>query len=365
MRRIGLGFVLAIGLFIAPFVAEAQMPSSRTIGFLGPPPSSGGLLQAFQQSLRDLGYIEGQNIRIEYRYTDVALQGHAELFPQLAAELVQLKPDVLVVSVTEAALAAKNATSTIPIVMVSVPDPVAAGLVTSLARPGGNVTGLSRQTRDIVGKDLQLLKEVFPEIVRVGVLGNLTEPLNAAMVSDAKEAAKVLGVQLKILEAGAPSQLEGAFSVLQAERVGAVLVLGGAGFYLNRTRIADLALRSRLPSMFQNHEFVEVGGLLAYAPSTVANDPVVRSPQSRNVARQNARALAMKSRCGQRCASATSGARRLRTRTTASPIRRMGTSRSTLGVRLSASIAILNHRLLKSVYVRWPGGKSSTTPTTE
>jgi putative tryptophan/tyrosine transport system substrate-binding protein len=132
-----------------PLAGEAQATRKvHTIGFLGPPPSAGGLVQAFQQGLRELGWVEGQKIRIEYRYTDVALQGHTDLFPQLAAELVRLKPDVLVVSVTEAALAAKNAMSTIPIVMVSVPDPVAVGLVTSLARPGGNVTGLSRQTRD-------------------------------------------------------------------------------------------------------------------------------------------------------------------------------------------------------------------------
>jgi len=135
MRRIGLAVVLILSLFAAQSGAGAQSSSVRTIGFLGPPPSAGGLVQAFQQSLRDLGYIEGHNIRIEYRYTDAALQAQAELFPRLAAELVQLKPDVLVVSVTEAALAAKTATSTIPIVMVSVPDPVAAGLVASLARP--------------------------------------------------------------------------------------------------------------------------------------------------------------------------------------------------------------------------------------
>jgi putative ABC transport system substrate-binding protein len=264
--------VSVVVLIVTALAAEAQPTRNvHIIGFLGPPPSAGGLVQAFQQGLRDLGYVEGQDIRIEYRYTDVALQGHPELFPRFAAELVRLKPDVLVVSVTEAALAAKNATSTIPIVIVSVPDPVAAGLVTSLARPGGNVTGLSRATRDLVGKDLQLLKDTLPETVRVGVLGNLTEPLNAAMVSDAKEAAKSLGVELKILEAGAPAQLERAFSALHTERVGALLVLGGAGFYLNRTRIADLALRNRLPSMFQNREFVEVGGLLSYAPSTVAN----------------------------------------------------------------------------------------------
>jgi putative ABC transport system substrate-binding protein len=259
-------------LLAAPLVAAAQQAGNvRAIGFLGPPPSAGGLVQAFQQGLRDLGYVEGQNIRIEYRYTDVALRGHPELFPRLAAELVRLKPDVLVVSVTEAAVAAKNATSTIPIVMVSVPDPVAAGLVSSLARPGGNVTGLSRQTRDLIGKNFQLLKETLPKTVQVGVLVSPTNPLSSEMVADAEEVGKSLGMQLKIVEADTPAEVEGAFSTMHTERVGAVLVLGGAGFYLNRIEIAGLALRNRLPSMFQNREFVEAGGLLSYAPSTVAN----------------------------------------------------------------------------------------------
>lgn len=170
-------FAVTLALFAAPLTAEAQPTQAvRTIGFLGPPPSAGGLVQAFQQALRDLGYVEGQNIKIEYRYTDVALQGHTDLFPRLAAELVRLKPDVLVVSVTEAALAVKKATSTIPIVMVSVPDPVAAGLVANLARPGGNLTGLSRQTRDLVGKNLQLLKDTLPKVARVGVLANPADP---------------------------------------------------------------------------------------------------------------------------------------------------------------------------------------------
>jgi putative ABC transport system substrate-binding protein len=178
---------------------------------------------------------------------------------------------VLVVSVTEAAVAAKNATRTIPIVMVSVPDPVAAGLVSSLARPGGNVTGLSRQTRDTIGKTFQLLKEALPETSRVGLLANPTDPLTSAMVVDAKEAAKLLGVHLKIVEARTPGELEEAFSTMHTDRAGALLVVGGAGFYLNRTRIVGLALRNRLPSVFQNREFVEAGGLLSYAPSTVAN----------------------------------------------------------------------------------------------
>jgi ABC-type uncharacterized transport system substrate-binding protein len=263
---------VTLGLLAASRAVEAQPARNvPTIGFFGPPPSAGGLVQAFQQGLRDLGYVEGQNIRIEYRYTDVALQGHAELFPRLAAELVRLKPDVLVVSVTEAALAAKDATRTIPIVMVSVADPVAAGLVTSLARPGGNVTGLSRQTRDIIGKTLQLLKEALPEATRVDLLVNPADPLSSTMSGDVKEAAKLLGVQLKIVEARPPAELERAFSAMHADRAGAVLTVGGAGFYLDRVHIAGLALRNRLPSVFQNREFVDAGGLLSYAPSTVAN----------------------------------------------------------------------------------------------
>ena len=270
-RRAFIG-TLAGGLLVAPLAAEAQQPGNvRTIGFFGPPPSAGGLVQAFQQGLRDLGYVEGQNIKIEYRYTDVALRGHPDLFPRYAAELVRLKPEVIVVSVTEAALAVKQATSTIPIVTVSVPDPVASGLIASLARPGGNVTGLSRESRDLIGKNCQLLKEALPDIARVGVLANPTDPLKPAMVADAEEAARSLGMQLKVVEASTPTALEGAFTAMHTDKVGAVLVLGGGAFYLNRTRIADLALRHRLPSVFQNREFVEAGGLLSYAPSTTAN----------------------------------------------------------------------------------------------
>ncbi len=262
--------MLPLALLGAPLAAEAQEARLPTIGFFGPPPAAGGLLQAFQQGLRELGYEEGRNIRIEYRYTDVALQGHPELFPQLAAELVAVKPAVIVVSVVEAALAVKAATRTIPIVTVSVSDPVAAGLVASLARPGGNVTGLMRETRDLIGKNLELLKETLPGAGRIGVLVNPADPLKAAMAADATGAAQTLGVQLTAVEAG-PAALDRAFASFSSERVRGVLVLGGAGFYLNRAHIVALARQTRLPSMFQNREFVDAGGLLSYAPSTVAN----------------------------------------------------------------------------------------------
>jgi ABC-type uncharacterized transport system substrate-binding protein len=272
LRSAGFPLLFIFSLLAAPLAAVAQPTRNvRTVGFFGPPPSVGGLVQAFQQGLHDLGYVEGQNIRIEYRYTDVALQGHPDLFPRLAAELVGLKPDVLVVSVTEAALAAKKATSTIPIVMVSVADPVAAGLVASLARPGGNVTGLSRETRDLIGKALQLLKDALPGTTRVDLLVNPADPTSSAVVADAEDAAKSLGVQVKIVGARAAAELEGAFSTIHADRANALLVVGGGGFYLNRTQIVDLALRNRLPSAYQNREFVEAGGLLSYAPSTIAN----------------------------------------------------------------------------------------------
>ena len=270
-RRTFLG-ALAGGLLAAPLAAEAQ-PTGNVpmVGFFGPPPSAGGLVQAFQQGLRDHGYVEGQNIKIEYRYTDVAAQGHPNLFPRLAAELVRLKPDVLVVSIVETVLAAKKATATIPIVMVSVGDPVRSSLVASLARPGGNVTGLSYLAPDLIGKDLELLKEAVPKAERVAVLVNPTDPLHPELVASTKKAAGSLGVQLKIVEAGASTELEGAFSIIARERMGAVLVLPDGMFYLNRTRIAELALRNRLPSMSGFSEMAKAGGLMGYSSSAVAN----------------------------------------------------------------------------------------------
>ena len=263
----GLGAVLA-----APLAAEAQQGGSlRLIGFFGPPPSAGSLVQAFQEGLRSFGYVEGRNVKIEYRYTDQALQGHPGLFARYADELVQLRPEVIVVSVTEAALAVRKATATIPIVTVSVPDPVEAGLVTSLARPGGNVTGLSRETRDLIGKNMQLLKETLPQETRIGILVNDADPLKPAMVADVERRARSLGVQVKVVEATVPTGLDAAFSAMRADKVGALVVLGGSAFYLDRRHIADLALENRLPSVFQNREFAEAGGLLSYAPSTTDN----------------------------------------------------------------------------------------------
>jgi putative tryptophan/tyrosine transport system substrate-binding protein len=272
MDRRTFASTVGLGILAAPLAAEAQ-PAGKVwrIGFLGPPPSAGGLVQAFQEGLRDLGYVEGRNIGVEYRYTDVPLQGNPDRMAQLAGELVRLKPDVLVVSITEAALAAKNATNTIPIVMANAADPVAAGLVASLARPGGNVTGLSRLAPELIGKNLELLKETVPTAIRVAILSNPTDPLHPELVRSAKQAAGSLGVQLNVVEAGAPRELEGAFSTMVREGMSALLVPPDGMFYLNRTRIADLALRNRLPSMFGSSENAKAGALMEYAPSSLDN----------------------------------------------------------------------------------------------
>jgi len=261
----------AASVAASPLTVSAQ-PTSKvpTIGFLGPPRSVDGLVQAFQQGLIDFGYVEGRNVKVEYRY-NVATQGNIDRLAELTAELVRLKPDVLVVSLTEVAILAKNATSTIPIVMANVADPVAAGLVSGLAHPGGNITGLSRQTPELVGKQFQLLKEMLPKLTRIGVLLNPTDRLYPVIIGNVRETAESLGVQVQILGPATAAELEGAFSTLRAERVGTVLVGDGGVLYLSRTQIADLALRYRLPMMANGRAFVEAGALISYSPSNIAN----------------------------------------------------------------------------------------------
>ena len=256
------------GALAVPLAAEAQKAAEKVwkIGFLGASPSVvGSLIQAFEQGLRDLGYVTGRNIAIEYRSDD----GRAERTPALAAELVRLKVDVIVASLTERALVAKKATTTIPIVVVNAGDPVASGLVGSVARPGGNVTGLSRNNAEHTGKNLELLMAAVPSVSRVVVLSNPTNPLAQSMVRSAINAADKLHLRLTIAEARARDELDAAFTAMHREHAGAVLVLGDGMFWTQRARIAELALARQLPSMFMNSEHVEVGGLLAYAANSV------------------------------------------------------------------------------------------------
>ena len=261
MRQIGLLVVLTISLLVAPLATEAQQAGRvPKVGFLGGAP----FIQAFDRGLRELGYTDGQNIVIE----QMSWAGQDEELPTLAAELVRRKVDLLVAGTTPRALAARNATTTIPIVMVNVADPVASGLVVSLARPGGNVTGLSRVSLDLIGKNLELLREAAPVVTRLAVLVNPTHALHPALLNSAKHTAALLTLKLEPVEAAAPKELEHAFSVIARKRVNALLVLPDGMFWGERRRIADFALRSRLPSMFGNTEHAEAGGLMSYAPNS-------------------------------------------------------------------------------------------------
>ena len=248
-------------------VAEAQQPKKiPRIGYLsgaGDPSNPGPNVEAFRRGLQELGYIEGKNILVEYRY----IEGKRDRVPSLVAELVQLKVDVLVSPNLPAIRAAKQATKTIPIVMVINWDPVAEGLIDSLARPGGNITGLSRLTRDLSGKRLELLKEVVPGISRVGVLEDAGRAVLKAF-KDYQAAGRALKIQLQSLEIRGPNpDLEGAFQAAVKSRIRALIATQITVLIPYTERIADLAIKNRLPSMFETGSFVEAGGLMSYAAS--------------------------------------------------------------------------------------------------
>ena len=256
---------VAIGLLVAAPVVEAQ-PGSKVsrVGVLsslsrGTPPGTLALVDG----LRELGHVEGLNVTIEWR----GAEGRASRFPVLAAELVQLNVDVIVATVPPAIHAALSATRTIPIVMVTPSDPVGSGFVRSLARPGGNVTGLTWQTREAVPKRLQLLKETVPTLGRVAVLWDGTEPERRRQVEEAASAASKIGVQLHILEVRSPAGLDGAFALMTREQVGAVLIEASSMLAANRSRVADLAVKHRLPTIAWFDDMVDAGILMSYNPS--------------------------------------------------------------------------------------------------
>jgi putative ABC transport system substrate-binding protein len=252
--------LLALG-----FSAQAQQPAKiPRIGYVsgtGDPKTPGLQVEAFRQGLRDLGYIEGKNILVEYRY----IEGMSDRTPSLVAELVQLKVDVVVVTNPPAVRAAKQATKTIPIIMVTTEDPVATGIVNSLARPGGNITGLSRLTREFAGKRLELLKEAVPGISRVGVLWATTTGRRANF-QYYEAAARTLKIAIQSLEVHGPNpDFEGAFQTAATGRVSALILVRTAQLSPYLKRIAELAIKYRLPSMVEFSDFVEVGGLMSYA----------------------------------------------------------------------------------------------------
>jgi len=266
MIRLRLVFTITLllgGLF-SPVSADAQEAAKvARIGYLTA--TAGPFYQDFLRGLRDLGYVEGRNVVIEYR----SAEGKIEQLPALAAELVGLKVDVIVAAVTVAALAAKQVTRTIPIVFPAVSDPVGTGLVAGFARPGGNVTGLSFFNPELLGKSLELLKQAAPAARRVAVLWQPTgfaEQQGKALLKAAEVAAHALGVRLQIVEVRGPDDFDGAFAEMTRARADALMVPTSVTFLQGRRRLADLAAKSRLPAVYPMREFVEDGGLMSYGP---------------------------------------------------------------------------------------------------
>jgi putative ABC transport system substrate-binding protein len=259
--------LLALGA--APLAAKAQQAAKvPRIGYLTSNLASNPRsVDAFLQGLRDLGYVEGRNVVIEYRDAE----GKLERLPALASELLVLKVDVIVAAAgTLAALAAHQATKTIPIVVIAVGDPVTSGLVTSLARPGGNVTGLSALSADLTRKWLELLKQAVPTVSRVALLlqpGALGERTEKDIVKEAEVAARVLGVRLQVVEARGPADFDRAFSDMTRAHAGALMVPSTSMFNSERRRLLTLAAKTRLPTLFTFREYVDAGGLMSYGPN--------------------------------------------------------------------------------------------------
>ncbi|HJX10528.1 MAG TPA: ABC transporter substrate-binding protein [Candidatus Binatia bacterium] len=259
-------FCLALGAMLSAlsFSVEAQRTGKiPRIGYLSSlsASSDSSRKDAFRQGLKELGYVEEKNVAIEYEFA----QGKLDRLPDLAGELVRLKVDVIVVGGSTATRAAKNATKLIPIVMINVTDPVVLGFVVSLARPGGNITGLSNLAPELGGKRLELLKEIVPQLSRVAVLGDPNSPAYGPQLNELKLAARALGLQLQPVEVRGPGDLENAFSAMIKAHAGAFMGLQQPTIDILRERIIDLAGKNRLPAMYPNRENVEAGGLISYA----------------------------------------------------------------------------------------------------
>jgi putative tryptophan/tyrosine transport system substrate-binding protein len=253
----------ALAFVICGAVAPAQQPTKvHRIGILSPPSASfiSARLEPLRQRLRELGYIEGKNILVDYRYAE----GKLERLPELAAELVQLKGDVIVTFSNTGILAAKKASATIPIVFGVASDPVGSGLVNSLARPGGNITGLSSNAADLDGKRLEVLKEAFPKVTRVAFIWQSGGPRGNRPLTELEVAAKALGVKLQSLEVRALDDFDSAFA--RAKRDGAQALIAATSPLLNtqQSQVLDFAAKNRLPAMYPTNEFVEAGGLMSY-----------------------------------------------------------------------------------------------------
>ncbi len=265
MRLIGLAVVLTLSLFAAPRAAHAQQVGKVSrIGYLAlglrPVPGSDPTFDAFLQGLRELGHVEGRNVALEIRYAE----GRNERFPTLAAELVNLKVDVLIAESTPAAIAAKQASSTVPVVMVSVGDPVGAKLIDSLAHPGGNLTGLSLVAPELSAKRLDLFKQTLPKLSRVSVLWNSANVGMRLRVQQTEIAAQTLGVTLQSVAVESPDDFDAVFAALSKDRPESLLVMADTVTATNRSRIVEFAARNRVPAIYEARVFVEAGGLMSY-----------------------------------------------------------------------------------------------------
>jgi len=256
--------IIIVALASGAAIAEPQQRTKvHRIGYLASASGLGPLEEAFRQGLRELGYVEGKNIAIEYRLA----QGKLDRLVDLAAELVRLKVDIIIVQSTLDAFAARRATTTIPIVMAASGDAVGTGLVASLARPGGNVTGLTVLARELSGKRLELLKEAVPRLSRVAVLWNAANPDKARDLEETEVQARALGLRLQSLEVRGPNDIESAFRAATSKGAGALFTLTDALIITHQSRIVELAAKGRLPAMHEQREFVEAGGLMSYGPN--------------------------------------------------------------------------------------------------
>jgi putative tryptophan/tyrosine transport system substrate-binding protein len=269
MKASALIVILALGILGAPLTSQAQQATHvPRLGLLMPGSASGytSRIEAFRYGLRDLGYVEDRNITLEYRFNE----GQVDRLPDLVAELVQLPVDVLVVDGATATRAAQHATTTIPIVMAVSADPVRAGLVASLAQPGGNITGLTLHDPEITGKRLELLKQAVPGVTRVAYLWHAVVN-TARYLQETERATRALGVQLHPVEVRDPYPFDHAFTTMAKAHVDALITQPSAVFWDRRTQIVDLAARMQLPGIFPEREFAEAGGLMAYGSSVTAN----------------------------------------------------------------------------------------------
>jgi putative ABC transport system substrate-binding protein len=257
-------------LTTASFAAVQQPAKIPRIGYVsgtGNATNQGPYVEALRQGLRELGDIEGKDFTIEYR----GAEGKTDRVPALVAELVQQKVDILIAPIPGAIRAAKQATKTIPIVIISGIDPVAAGIVDSLARPGGNITGFATLSSELSGKRLALLKEMVPRLSRVGVLRAANEQNAVISFKEYSDAARALKIQIQSLDVRGPNpNLEGAFQTAKKERANAIITVTSAALFLQQKRIAELAIKNRLPSLFQGATWVEAGGLMSYSTDEIA-----------------------------------------------------------------------------------------------